>query len=58
MKQTPDHQFELALIGTGDTDIQDVLAVFPENIPAAIEYPCGNKETAIDVLKAEKAQLI
>ncbi len=58
VKQTPDHQFELALIGTGDIDIQDVLAVFPENIPAAIEYPCGNKETAIDVLKAEKAQLI
>ena len=48
-----DSNLDLAMFETGDFDLSTVLNVFNPNTPAAIEYPCGNKDTALDVLEKE-----
>ncbi|UJF14912.1 sugar phosphate isomerase/epimerase [Jeotgalibaca sp. MA1X17-3] len=41
------------LFNEGDIDLSSVLDTFRSDKEAAIEYSCGNKEEAIDVLKKE-----
>jgi len=43
VKQTDDG-IVLAGLKTGDLDMKSILAVFSDNISAAIEYPCGSGE--------------
>lgn len=46
-------RIDLALFETGDFDLKRVLEAFRKATPAAIEYPCGPKEEAMQVLRSE-----
>lgn len=50
-----ENDLELALYDTGDINLKPVLHAFRENVVAAIEYPCGPSEHALQVLKEELA---
>ncbi len=42
---------------SGDLDIQAILNQFPENIPCAIEYPCGDQNTITPKLQHDKTKI-
>ena len=53
VRLTDEGELDFAMFETGDFDLSAVLNVFNPSVPAAIEYPCGNKETAMAVLEKE-----
>lgn len=50
-----ENDLELALYDKGDIVLKPVLHAFKENVVAAIEYPCGPSERALQVLEEQFA---
>ena len=42
---------------SGDLDIRSILNQFPEDIPCAIEYPCGEQNQITQKLEHDKNEL-
>ncbi len=56
--QKTDTGIEVTDIESGDLPIQDILREFPETVPCAIEYPCGEQDRIIEKLLHERNLLV